>query len=102
MAGLLYDGYVEATQANCLGLDTTVPLSWAVTATQRRLGRCIQGNLDPLMLVVGGQPMAAEVNRILRIASQGPFVFNLGHGIEKTTLPEHVAALVSQIKAWRP
>jgi uroporphyrinogen decarboxylase len=101
-AGLLYDGYTEATQVDCIGLDSTVPLGWATDAIQRGLGRCIQGNLDPLMLVVGGQPMAAEVNRILLAASQGPFVFNLGHGIEKTTPPEDVADLVKQVQAWRP
>jgi len=53
------------------------------------------------MLVAGGERMAAEVERILQAASQGPFVFNLGHGILKTTPPEHVAALVKQVQAWR-
>jgi uroporphyrinogen decarboxylase len=100
-AGLLYDGYMEATQADCLGLDSFVPLGWAQEHVQRNLGRCIQGNLDPLMLVVGGEPMRAEAERILRAACQGPFVFNLGHGILKTTPPEHVAALVRQVHAWR-
>ena len=53
------------------------------------------------MLVAGGGQMTAEVERILRAASQGPFVFNLGHGILKTTPPEHVAALTKQMQAWR-
>ncbi|MBI0537693.1 uroporphyrinogen decarboxylase [Roseomonas sp. KE2513] len=101
VAGLLYHGYAEATQVNCVGLDSTVPLSWAVEAIQHRLGRCIQGNLDPLMLVTGGKPMVNEIDRILQATSQGPFVFNLGHGIEKTTPPEHVTALVEQVRAWR-
>jgi len=78
-----------------------VPLSWASQAIQQSLGRCIQGNLDPLMLVAGGEPMAAEVKRVLRSASQGPFFFNLGHGILKTTPPGHVPALVKQVQAWR-
>lgn len=100
-AGLLYDGYAEATKADCIGLDTTVPLGWAVENVQRKLGRCIQGNLDPLLLVTGGKPMSEEIARILGVASNGPFVFNLGHGILKTTPPEHVAALVEQVQAWR-
>jgi uroporphyrinogen decarboxylase len=100
-AGLLYEGYAQATQADCIGLDTTVPLGWATTAIQRDLRRCIQGNLDPLMLVAGGRPMRGEVERILRAASQGPYVFNLGHGILRITPPEHVGALVAQVQAWR-
>jgi len=101
-AGLSYRGYAEATKADCIGLDTTVPLGWAVEKVQHKLTRCIQGNLDPLLLVAGGQPMRDEIERILRVASGGPFVFNLGHGILKVTPPEHVAALVKQVQAWRP
>ncbi len=101
-AGLLYAGYAEATGADCIGLDGTVPLGWAVDTIQRGLGRCIQGNLDSQMLVAGGAPMAAEAGRILRAAAAGPFVFNLGHGVLKTTPPDHVAALVRQVQAWRP
>jgi uroporphyrinogen decarboxylase len=100
-AGLLYEGYMQATQADCLGLDSSVPLGWAAETVQRGLQRCIQGNLDPLMLVTGGAPMCAEVDRILKAACDGPFVFNLGHGILRITSPEHVAALVKQVQAWR-
>ena len=32
--------------------------------------------------------------------SGGPFVFNLGHGIVKTTPPEHVTALAGQVRSW--
>ncbi len=99
-AGLLYNGYVEATQADCIGLDTTVPLGWAVENVQHKAKRCIQGNLDPLLLVAGGKPMGDEIERILHVASRGPFVFNLGHGILKATPPEHVGTLVEQVRAW--
>lgn len=64
-AGLLYDGYAEATQADCIGLDPTVPIRWAAEhsaetrvlrsgqswsyyARGRRPGQCavIAGSLD--------------------------------------------------------
>ena len=101
-AGLLLEGYAETTGSDCIGLDSAVPPSWAAERLQRGLGRCVQGNLDPQMLVVGGAAMATEVERILHALGQGPFVFNLGHGILRTTPPEHVAALVRQVQAWRP
>ena len=100
-AGLLYERYVAQVPADCIGLDNTVPLGWAAAKIQGELGRCIQGNLDPQLLVAGGGALTTEVDRILRAATGGPFVFNLGHGIPKTTPPEHVAALVAQVQAWR-
>jgi hypothetical protein len=42
-AGLQYDGYVEATAVDGVGLDSTVPLAWAADMIQARLGRCVQG-----------------------------------------------------------
>jgi uroporphyrinogen decarboxylase len=100
-AGLLYEDYIGAVPADCIGLDNTVPLAWASARIQRDLGRCIQGNLDPQLLVAGGNALEAEVGRILRAATDGPFVFNLGHGIPKTTPPDHVLALVRQVQSWR-
>ena len=100
-AGLLYAGYAEATGADCIGLDSTVPLDWAWRAVQQGLGRCVQGNLDPLVLVAGGAALRAEAARILAAGSRGPFAFNLGHGVVRTTPPEHVAALADQVQAWR-
>lgn len=99
-AGLLYDGYMQATLADCLGMDSTVPAAWGAKLIQHDLGRCVQGNLDPQMLIVGGVAMRAEAESILRGLSTGPFVFNLGHGISKTTPPAHVGALVQQVRAW--
>jgi len=100
-AGLLYEGYLQATDADCLGLDSTVPLGWAAQKIQGEVGRCVQGNLDPRLLVIGGEAMRAETERILRALSSGPFVFNLGHGITKDTPPDHVAALAKQVRDWR-
>ena len=100
-AGLLYEDYVANVPADAFGLDQTVPLDWAQARIQRGLGRAIQGNLDPQLLVAGGEALTAEVDRILHAATKGPFVFNLGHGIPKTTPPEHVAALVRQVQGWR-
>jgi len=100
-AGLLYDGFAEATGADCIGLDTTVPIGWGARHIQQKLGRCVQGNLDPQILVIGGDTLTRETNRILKGLSAGPFVFNLGHGITQFTPPAHVAALVAQVRDWR-
>ena len=95
-AGALYPGYQEAVAADGLGLDTTVPLAWARGALA---GVCLQGNLDPIALLVGGRTMRAEAERIVAALAGSRFVFNLGHGVLPETDPESVAELVGLIKS---
>ncbi len=97
-AGLLYQAYAEEVGADALGLDTTVPLGWARENLQPKA--CLQGNLDPLLLVAGGDSLRDGVAAILRELSGGPFVFNLGHGIVPETPLDHVARMLEQIRAW--
>ena len=65
-----------------------------------RIG-CVQGNLDPLLLVAGGDEMRVQAAHILETLGHGPFIFNLGHGIVPQTPPEHVGELVRLVKDWR-
>lgn len=96
--GPAYAAYA-GTGCDGLSLDSDVALEWARAVLQPRCA--LQGNLDPQRLVEGGRPMAAAANRILACLADGPFVFNLGHGVLPETPPEHVAALVEQVHGWR-
>jgi uroporphyrinogen decarboxylase len=58
----------------------------------------VQGNLDPLLLVAGGEGMERRVAEILTALSGKPFIFNLGHGIVPQTPPENVARLVNLVR----
>lgn len=82
-----------------LGLDASVPLEWARDHLQPQA--CLQGNLDPQLVVAGGRSMGAATARILNRLAKGPFVFNLGHGIVPETPPEHVAELVTLVREGR-
>jgi uroporphyrinogen decarboxylase len=95
-AGVLYREVAERCGAQALSLDTTVPLDWARRELQSRL--CVQGNLDPVALIVGGEALDRQARRILEAFQGGPFVFNLGHGIDKTTPPEHVERLMALLR----
>jgi len=94
--GALYADYVRETGVDAVSLDTAVPLSWA--AREIPAAAALQGNLDPLLLVAGGEAMGAEVRRILAAFSGRPFVFNLGHGIVPETPPDHVAVLMRLLR----
>lgn len=94
-AGSNLKDYRARTNANAIGLDWTVPLSFA--AELQREGP-VQGNLDPQRVVAGGAALREGVDRILQSLGHGPLIFNLGHGLTPDTDPEHVAALVAQVR----
>lgn len=98
-AGALYKRFVEGTGVDAVSLDTSVPLDWAVAELQPRV--TLQGNLDPVLLVTGGEALDRGVDRILAACRQGPFIFNLGHGILQTTPPDNVARLVDRVRRVR-
>ena len=58
----------------------------------------MQGNLDPLALIAGGEAMEAAVRRILDAFAGRPHIFNLGHGILPDTPIEHVERLIALVK----
>jgi uroporphyrinogen decarboxylase len=88
--------FVQQTGVNAVGLDQAVPLEWARSAVPD--GVCVQGNLDPLRLVVGGRQMRERAEEIVSAFAGRPHVFNLGHGVVPETPPEHVAELVRIVR----
>jgi uroporphyrinogen decarboxylase len=58
----------------------------------------LQGNLDPLVLIAGGEALDQAIDRILKIAHTRPFIFNLGHGILPETPIAHVEQLVARVR----
>jgi len=99
LAGAMLREYVEKTGVDGVSLDTGVPLEWAVQEIQPHV--CVQGNLDPHLVVSGGKPMVTETIRILENLRKGAHIFNLGHGFVPETPPENVALLVETIKNFR-
>jgi len=91
-AGTLYPTFARECGAQAIGLDTTVPTAWAAAEIQKICP--VQGNLDPIALVAGGDMMRRELDKILENLSNGPHIFNLGHGIVPQTPIEHVEELV--------
>jgi uroporphyrinogen decarboxylase len=58
----------------------------------------VQGNLDPLLLVVGGRALADAARRTVEAFAGGPHIFNLGHGITPDADPANVEALLKAIR----
>jgi len=98
-SGLLYRRYAQESGVSAIGIDQQVPLSFAKDL-QKILP--VQGNLDPVYLLAGGEALDHAAKDILQALTDGPFVFNLGHGVIKETPPDHVARLADVIRNFRP
>jgi uroporphyrinogen decarboxylase len=92
--------YAHETGVTALGIDTQTPPAAARAAAPA--GMALQGNLDPMLLVAGGQALERGVAEALAGFAGGPHIFNLGHGITPQTPIPHVEALVNAVKSWRP
>jgi uroporphyrinogen decarboxylase len=95
-SGPMYLDFLAQAGVDALGCDTALSLDWIKTNLQRQT--VVQGNLDPLLLVAGGQELERRTREIRDTLSSGPHIFNLGHGIVPQTPPEHVETLVKTIR----
>jgi len=98
-AGILYKDFIEKTGVDGVSLDNGMPVKWAAENLQPLC--TVQGNLDNMSLIAGGEMMENEIRAILEGFSGGSHIFNLGHGILPETPPENVGRLAEIIKDWK-
>jgi uroporphyrinogen decarboxylase len=79
-----------------VGLDWMIDLDFARDRIQKV--RPVQGNLDPLALVAGGDALDRAIARVMTALMSGPFIFNLGHGVLPQTPLAHVEQLVARVR----
>jgi uroporphyrinogen decarboxylase len=88
--------YARETGVDAIGLDETVDPRWADEALPADLP--VQGNLDPLALIAGGEALDRATDRILSAFAERPHIFNLGHGILPDTPIAHVEQLLARVR----
>jgi len=98
-AGENYVGFAKATGVDCVALDAAVSPQWAAEHVQ--IDGCVQGNLKSSHMVTGGQALIDETRAIVEAFSNGPHIFNLGHGITPDADPENVALMIETVRAAR-
>jgi uroporphyrinogen decarboxylase len=95
-AGTELERYLGAVAVDAVGLDWMTELAFARERIQKL--RPVQGNLDPLALLVGGEALDRGIDAILGALAHGPFIFNLGHGVLPETPIAHVEQLVARVR----
>ncbi|URW75273.1 uroporphyrinogen decarboxylase [Sphingomonas donggukensis] len=95
-AGGKLAAYATGVAPDAIGLDETVDPVWADAALPS--GLPVQGNLDPLALIAGGDVLDTAIDRVLGAFRDRPHVFNLGHGIQQDTPIAHVEQAIARVR----
>ncbi|WP_204115636.1 uroporphyrinogen decarboxylase [Shimia biformata] len=98
-AGPRYEGFAKATGADCVALDDSAEPAWAAAHVQK--DGCVQGNLASSHMVTGGEALVRETRAIVEAFSNGPHIFNLGHGITPDADPENVQLMIDTVRENR-
>jgi uroporphyrinogen decarboxylase len=97
-AGTSLARYLERVPVDGIGVDWMADRQFVARLAGQRV--VIQGNLDPLVLLAGGQALTSAVDAIMRDFADSRFIFNLGHGILPETPIAHVEQMLSRVRAF--
>jgi uroporphyrinogen decarboxylase len=95
-AGSALERYVTEVPIDAVGLDWMIDKTFARERIQKV--KPVQGNLDPLTLIAGGRALDEGVDAVMRAFSDGPFIFNLGHGITPEAPIENVERMLRRVR----
>jgi uroporphyrinogen decarboxylase len=95
-AGTMLVRYADQVPVDAVGLDWMIDLTFAREQIQAR--RPVQGNLDPLALVAGGEVLDSAVDTVVNAFAAKPYIFNLGHGILPETPIGHVERMIARVR----
>jgi uroporphyrinogen decarboxylase len=94
--GAAHVEFAGRTGVAAVGVESSVPAEWAARQLAPRVA--VQGNIDPLAVVVGGRAMEQEVEGLLSVLPRERHIVNLGHGLRPETPVAHVEELVRCIR----
>jgi len=94
-AGGGYVRFVAEAGVQGVGLDSAVPLDWARGALP---GVALQGNMDPMLMILGGEALDRTTRQMVEAMAGHPYIFNLGHGITPEADPANVERLLRAVR----
>lgn len=95
--GALLPEYAMLEECDAIGIDSAAPRDFVRKTISDYTA--VQGGLDPLLVVEGGEAMKTAARKLLRCFAGTPYIFNLGHGLVPETPPENVGALVDFVRS---
>ncbi|MBN8961877.1 MAG: uroporphyrinogen decarboxylase [Rhizobiales bacterium] len=98
-AGAQLPSYIAQTGVDAVSIDWTAEPKLIRDHVQNRVA--VQGNLDPLALIAGGETLDRAVDDVLASYADGRLIFNLGHGITPETPIAHVEQMLRRVRGHR-
>lgn len=95
-AGAKLGEYLDKVPVNALSIDWMADRQFVREQIQPRVA--VQGNLDPLALLAGGDALNRAVDHVMADFGVGRFIFNLGHGILPSTPITHVEQMLARVR----
>ena len=93
-----YKKFINEVKPNAINIDQEIDPAWARIHLN---SVCIQGGMDPEILLKNERVVLDETEKYLEIFSNHKYIFNLGHGIMPETDPENVKTLVKFVKDFK-
>ena len=93
-----YKRFVETVNPNGVNIDQEIDPVWAKNNLN---GLCIQGGMNPALLLKDESLVLRETERYLNIFKNNAYIFNLGHGILPETNPDIIRKIVDKVNLTR-
>ena len=93
--GKNYVDFCSIVKPDCISIDYEVDPKWI---KEKLKGTPIQGGLDPKILLTDKENIKKNTEHYIKIFSDYPYVFNLGHGVLPETKPETIEYLIQIIR----
>ena len=84
----------------CDGLSVDLETDDQTIEYCKKKGITVQGNLDPVRLLLGGKQLKKEVKKIIEKFNKQKFIFNLSHGILPDTPIKNVEKTIKYVKEY--
>ncbi|MGH6854147.1 MAG: uroporphyrinogen decarboxylase [Aestuariivirga sp.] len=96
--GFGHEAIQEMTKAEAVSIESELPIEWA---RDTFVGKCaVQGNLDPLLLLGPENAARQAATKLAEAMPADRHIFNLGHGIQPSTRPEMLSAVIDTVRSY--
>lgn len=89
--------FAQRCEVQAVSVESSAPVEWLRDSLMPHVA--VQGNLDPLALLAGGQTLEKATRRLLSVLPAHGHIMNLGHGVLPATPVANVEAFVGMVRA---